>query len=239
MSFCPSKDIHSIYLDNELPAEIKVKYEAHLNSCEECQKQLSQMKAIKESFVSEKNEVVLDDAFLEESFARLQLKMNYSNNIKKIKKNNSVFNSSRIFYAISGVAAAAVFALIIPLRLKNVSNVQAPIVNFQTSNSVVPYSISTSGFNHNVVNNVSLGSGKGMLISDNMKGSVLYSGNSKDRVRRLNAKKTADSLLDNITVIKPEIDDKTISIRITVPGFDSVPVTTEIELPVNVITGQN
>ena len=87
MSFCPSKDIHSIYLDNELPAEIKVKYEAHLNSCEECQKQLSQMKAIKESFVSEKNEVVLDDAFLEESFARLQLKMKYSNNIKKIKKN--------------------------------------------------------------------------------------------------------------------------------------------------------
>ena len=174
MSFCPTKDIHSIYLDNELPNDIKAKYENHLNSCAECQKQLAQMKAIKKSFEDDKNSVVLDDKFLEDSFTRLQLKMNYSNNIKKIKKNNFILNNSKFVYAVSAVAAAAVFALIIPLRVKNVSNETTPIVNLQANNSVVPYAISTHRFNHNVANNVSLGSGKGMLISDNMKESVLY-----------------------------------------------------------------
>ena len=49
----------------------------------------------------------------------------------------------------------------------------------------------------------------------------------------------ANKLLNNVTVVKPDIDDKSISIRITIPGFDSVPVITEIKVPVNVIAGQN
>ena len=51
--------------------------------------------------------------------------------------------------------------------------------------------------------------------------------------------KIANNLLNNVTVVKPAIGDKSISIRITIPGFDSVPVTTEINVPVKVITGQN
>ena len=34
MSFCPSKDIHSVYLDNELPEVYKAEYEAHIAVCQ-------------------------------------------------------------------------------------------------------------------------------------------------------------------------------------------------------------
>ena len=83
-----------------------------------------------------------------------------------------------------------------------------------------------------------------MLISDNIDKSIVYSGNEPvllngNLQRNIKEKRYANNLLNNITVVKPDIDDNSISIRITIPGFDSVPVTTEIMLPVNVITGQN
>ena len=46
MSFCPSDDIHSIYLDNELPGDYKNLYEAHVKNCPECQKKLNMLKGV-------------------------------------------------------------------------------------------------------------------------------------------------------------------------------------------------
>ena len=34
MSTCPTKEIHSLYLDNELPQNHKEEYEAHIAGCE-------------------------------------------------------------------------------------------------------------------------------------------------------------------------------------------------------------
>ena len=47
-------------------------------------------------------------------------------------------------------------------------------------------------------------------------------------------------MIKDVEVFRPKFDgeSKTISIRITVPGDDDVPVTTEIEVPLDV-TGQN
>ena len=45
MSFCPSKDIHSVYLDGELPENYKAEYELHISHCEKCRKELEQLKA--------------------------------------------------------------------------------------------------------------------------------------------------------------------------------------------------
>ena len=39
-------------------------------------------------------------------------------------------------------------------------------------------------------------------------------------------------------VFRPNFGEDKISIRITVPGVDTLPVSTEIELPLDVITGQ-
>ena len=46
MSFCPSKDIHSVYLDGELPENYKAEYELHVSHCEKCRKELEQLKAV-------------------------------------------------------------------------------------------------------------------------------------------------------------------------------------------------
>ena len=43
MSFCPSKDIHSVYLDGELPENYKAEYELHISHCEKCRKELEQL----------------------------------------------------------------------------------------------------------------------------------------------------------------------------------------------------
>jgi hypothetical protein len=50
----------------------------------------------------------------------------------------------------------------------------------------------------------------------------------------------ASPLIKDVEVFRPKFDgeSKTISIRITVPGDDDVPVTTEIEVPLDV-TGQD
>jgi hypothetical protein len=44
MSFCPTKDIHSIYLDNEMPEIYKAEYESHVATCKKCQQELNKIK---------------------------------------------------------------------------------------------------------------------------------------------------------------------------------------------------
>ena len=145
MSFCPTKDIHSIYLDNEMSAEIKAQYEKHLSCCPECQKQLEQMRQVRSVFEKDNLDSSVEKEFLDASFERLQLKMKFSDNVKKTKKSNFVFTNSRWMYAVSGVAAAALFALIIPIRVK-VSNVNGlNAIDVTRNPTIVPTAISNNG----------------------------------------------------------------------------------------------
>ncbi len=52
MSTCPENDIHSVYLDGELPEEFLQEYEAHVASCPECSKKLEALTRLK-GFVHE------------------------------------------------------------------------------------------------------------------------------------------------------------------------------------------
>ena len=166
MSFCPSKDIHSIYLDNEMSAEIKIQYENHVNGCVECQKELARLRAVRNLFV-ENLQNDSNSEFLDKSFERLQLKMKYSNNIKKIKKSNFVFEKPKFIYAVSGIAAVALFALFVALRLRTSSVNNTQVIDINKNAPMVATAIANNGFN-NVANNVAFSSGKSMLISDNM-----------------------------------------------------------------------
>ena len=78
MSFCPSKDIHSVYLDNELPEIYKAEYEEHLKNCPQCQKELEKIRALHKMFTSDSVSITprrlydflpLSDDFLEVFFA--------------------------------------------------------------------------------------------------------------------------------------------------------------------------
>ena len=221
MSFCPSKDIHSVYLDGELPENYKAEYELHISHCEKCRKELESLKAVRALFKADSDSIKLDDKFMDESFQRLQIKMAYSRNIGKVPE-KSPFKV--ISYVASGVAAAAVLALVLPLGLKsNKASTEASTV------SAVPLIKTVSS---NTVNNVSYDSGRSVAISGNIQDVVL----SSEKQRKNSSSFTKN--VSDVDVLRPDFQDEAISIKITVPGMGDIPVTTEINLPVDMTSGR-
>ena len=152
--------------------------------------------------------------------------------------------STGIKYFIPAVAAAAVIALVLPLRfnssVKNTASQQQVVAS---ASSVVPTMVSNEIPAN--IRNVSVGGGKGVVISGNIHESVLpsasigTSGSRNSFVQNVSNSTIEKKLIQDVDVFRPGfIEDKTISIKITVPGINAVPVTTEIELPVSVTTGQ-
>lgn len=226
MSFCPTKDIHSIYLDNEMPEIYKAEYESHVATCKKCQQELNKIKVLHTLLSSDADVVTPDSHYAEQSFERLQLKMRYSNSTKK--SNNQ--NKFQIKYAVSAMAAAAIFALIIPVRFLN-NNVQKTNAIATNISSAVP-----------LANNVSFNGGRSRVISGNIHESIIPSAYKGDASLVRNVSNYPNSvekqLIKDVDVFRPAFsEDKTISIRITIPGIGQVPVTAEVKLPVNVSSG--
>jgi len=226
MSFCPTKDIHSIYLDNEMPEIYKAEYESHVATCKKCQQELNKIKVLHTLLSSDADVVTPDSHYAEQSFERLQLKMRYSNSTKK----SNIQNKFQIKYAVSAMAAAAIFALIIPVRFLN-NNVQKTNAIATNISSAVP-----------LANNVSFNGGRSRVISGNIHESIIpsaYKGNAS-LVRNVSnyPNSVEKQLIKDVDVFRPAFsEDKTISIRITIPGIGQVPVTAEVKLPVNVSSG--
>ncbi|MCI5518514.1 MAG: zf-HC2 domain-containing protein [Treponema sp.] len=226
MSFCLSKDIHSIYLDKELPENYKLEYEEHVKNCPECQKELNKLKLIHDALKSDSDSIKLDDDFLEKSYERLQIKMAYKNNVTKARRTSNV----NIKYGLTAVAAAALFALVIPVTLNsNKKNSVTTQPALASVSSVSQISNSTSAI---AANNVSINSGRNVLVSGNMLDTVIRPEAGIENGKTL-VKKAKD-----VEVLRPELEDETISIRISVPGLGEIPVVTEINLPMGAISGK-
>ena len=80
MSSCPTDDIHSIYLDNELPPVYANQYEQHLKICPKCEAKLDLLKKNHFALQSDAQNIRLDKIFLDDSFERLKTKLRYSKN---------------------------------------------------------------------------------------------------------------------------------------------------------------
>ena len=236
MSFCPSKDIHSVYLDGELPENYKAEYELHVSHCEKCRKELEQLKAVRSLFKADSDSLNLDQHFMDESFQRLQIKMAYSRNVGQVPQ-KSPFKV--ISYVASGVAAAAVLALVLPLGLKSnkapteASTVAArPLIQSVNPVSAVPVTAVSTGTKANG-NNVAFDSGRSVVVSGNIQNVVL----SSEKKR-----KSSSAFVKNVSdvdVLRPDFQDEAISIKITVPGMDDFPVTTEINVPMELVSGRH
>ena len=238
MSFCPTKDIHSVYLDGELPEIYKAEYEAHIQNCEKCRKELEELKSLRAMFKADSDALNLDSQFMDESFQRLQIKMAYSKNVGKLPQ-KSPFKA--ISYVASGVAAAALFALVIPAGIKGskTSSVSAGIATAnQTAsnivNSVTALPVTTNSATNVSLNNknVSFDSGRSVVVSGNIQDVVLASKNQKGNLASF-AKNVND-----VDVLRPDFKEDAISIKITVPGMGEIPVTAEINLPVELTSGR-
>ncbi|MBP5520532.1 MAG: zf-HC2 domain-containing protein [Treponema sp.] len=241
MSFCPSKDIHSVYLDGELPESYKAEYELHLQSCESCQKELEKMKALHLALKADAESIKLDSKFMEDSFQRLQIKMAYSKNVGRAPEKSPL---KVIGYVASGVAAAAVFALVLPLGLKSANSaksagssvssnvINSPLVQTVGSNSAVPIT-AVSKNKSTSANNLLFDSGRSVVVSGNIQDVVLSS-----EKQRKNHSSFAAANVNDVDVLRPDFEKEAISIKITVPGMGDFPVTTEINLPVDVASGK-
>ena len=238
MSFCPTKDIHSVYLDGELPEAYKAEYELHLQQCEKCRKELEAIKALHTMFKADSDSIKLDSKFMDESFQRLQIKMAYSRNAGMVSK-KSPFKV--ISYVSSGVAAAAVLALVIPMGLKaNKTQNTAASGSVVAANSsisqisnITTLPVTNSATNVSLKsNNVSFDSGRSVVVSGNIQDVVLPSGNQK------NGSATFTKNVNEVDVLRPDFKEDAISIKITVPGMGDIPVTTEINLPMNMASGR-
>ena len=235
MSFCPSKDIHSVYLDGELPENYKADYELHIEHCEKCRNELNQLKKVRALFEEDAKTMDLDSKFLEDSFQRLQVKMAYSKNIGKFTQKSRFRN---ITYMASGIAAAAVVAIALPLGLKaNAASSEssavaaAPLIQSVNSVSAVPITAVSTGSSTSA-NNVGFDSGRSVVVSGNIQDVVLSSEN-----QRKNGTSFAKNV-NGVDVLRPDFQDEAISIKITVPGMGDIPVTTEINVPMELVSGR-
>ena len=105
------KDLHSVYIDGEMPKDFVPEYEKILSQSPESKADLEKMEKIHRIFQNDSKDADIEvtDEFVEESFARLQMKMKFKQNTKN-SENKSFIKVMRM--PLSFAAAAAVFALI-------------------------------------------------------------------------------------------------------------------------------
>lgn len=226
MSTCPTKEIHSLYLDNELPQKHKEEYEAHIASCEKCRAELEKLRAVGDLFKADAASVSPDKAFMDASYERLMLKMKYSKNAGHTRYSKTNLRSWKII--VPAAVAVAILALAIPLKLATgragVKTMSATSSIYSQAPSQVTEHLSSVAFgaDNAFASNRAFG-----LTQDSLVTNVSNKGGA------------ASKLIKDVEVFRPNFDaeQKTISIRITIPGNDDVPVTTEIEVPLDV-TGQ-
>jgi len=233
MSTCPTRDLHSIYLDNEMPESYKTEYEAHINSCESCQKQLAALKKLQSFFREDSSSIQLDKAYLDQSFERLQIKMAYSKTVGKAGKVSDSDNRKKTntlsYFIPAAAAAAAVFAVMIPFTILSNSDIK-------NQDAVVPMVASVPA-----AEDYTLTGSSGKVVSGNITqpvssstvrrnsrynttgavtGSVVSTGGTTANVYGNNGR-----FIRDVDVFRPDFynEEQSNSIRVVVPGLPEAP----------------
>lgn len=154
MFTCPENDIHSIYLDNELPENFKADYEAHLESCPKCKARLEALRKTHAAFQQDSKQLELSREFLDASFERLQSRMRYSKTTSAAADTKKVTMFPQIKkYIPVAAAAAAVFALVLPVGLRTAASPEN-IASVQTMKRASAFSLDQNRILTEVSDNV-------------------------------------------------------------------------------------
>ena len=229
MSICPGNDIHSVYLDNELPETYVALYESHIKSCPKCAAKLASLRAVSAAFRSEADGMTLDASSLGKSWERLQARLSYSKTTKRVYR----FSEHNFRYAFSAAAAAAIFALIIPVRvLRSPSAVQTAAIN--------PISRSTSVelAKNNVVINGNIEQPRAFVpsLSDETYGVNAEYGTGFDVSlvafdgARFDASRSGERQLEDVDLFRPDFaSGSSLAIKIGIPEIGFVPPAADID----------
>lgn len=205
MSTCPDSSLISVYLDNELPEPFKSQFEAHLSSCSTCRGKLEEAAKMRDLLRSDANSITLSASDMNQSFERLQARMTYHHVTKK-SGNVFQFVLKRIAPA---VAAAAVFAVILPLRLLRNDNATQPLIMpvAQTA-SFFPTFASTNGTNQ---------SNKALSEANKAVRTTVSSSTMTTTVN------LEDTNLATIDIFRPDFSDDVIRITIDLSSVSGLP----------------
>lgn len=121
----PERDLHSVYIDGEMPKAFVSEYEEAVAKDAKASAELKRMQKIHQIFQNDAADIEVTDDFVQESFARLQMKMKFKENVKK-SESKSFIKVMKL--PVSVATAAAVFALIFtPAYVKSSSKVEKEV----------------------------------------------------------------------------------------------------------------
>lgn len=214
MSSCPTKDIHSVYLDGELPMAYLAEYESHIKSCPKCAATLNRMRALSAAFKADGDAIAKDDVFMAQSYERLMNRMRYSRVTKKAQR----LTFKPVYFVPMAAAAALLVAVIVPLSLRG-RNVPAqetaahtakitPItrrqnISMEQRNVVINGTISPSAISSNIPLNVSNG-------ANAPRGTNVSSGNASSMfiAPQPNQAENDSNVFTDFDMFAPQIDSK-------------------------------
>ena len=114
------KDLHSIYIDDEMPENFLPEYKRQVESDSESSSDFERMKKIHDllNFDAESESSKISDEFMEKSFERLQSKMRFAQTVELAEPKKSSLSFWK--FPVSFAAAAAVFAVVfVPLSKRS------------------------------------------------------------------------------------------------------------------------
>ena len=224
MSTCPSNDIHSIYLDNELPASYVAEYEAHVKTCESCAQKITAFRALHDALKTEALATTPDSHYLAQSWERLQVRKSYS----RVTKHVHEYPQNRLKYA-AAVAAAVLLGILIPTKFLHTS------AAMQTQTSLTPISRNSSVAlsKDNIVINGNLEQldvfAPPFSSNEHSHAFVKYNGAFPTH---MSARSAAERTRGDFDVFRPDFDDGyAITIKISVPGIVAPPLLANVDMP--------
>lgn len=263
MFTCPDKEIHSVYLDGELPFGLAHDYEAHVASCPSCQKEQARLRRVHDMLAQDSSLIKIDSNFTEQSWERLNARRKYHLVIERTRPSFGEGFGRALQRAIPAAAAAAVLAVVLPLRMtrgsesqmQNESDRETALlasVNGTTPQSGIlpkfdnmPFSNSAEGGAWNMGQNASFynssnGFQRGGAGFSNGTGNFPHNRHGIHSTQIFDGAGAPSPLLPDIAavdVFRPDLgdEDKMISIRISVPGIDGEKAYTTIRIPVSAL----
>ena len=136
-----NKDLHSVYIDGEMPENFISQYESIIEKNSTEKSRLEKMQVLHSLFQEDSAAKTVSDDFVNASFERLQTKLHYAKNTS-LAQESKTFIKPFVKYASSFAAAAAVFALIfIPVHtnsLKNAKETAVATIKIMKQNGIKP-----------------------------------------------------------------------------------------------------
>ncbi len=217
MSTCPEQDMHSVYLDGELPQKYALDYESHLTGCQDCRDRYLKLQRLGSLLKEDAAASQLSPNELEDSFSKLQTKLRYCRNTKKTEP----ADVRRFTWMVPAVAAAALaFALVLPARDPNRPGA--------SPHSGSPISISSSALTGVLSAAPSINTNAARFIKEP---AIIVEEPIERHIKP--ASLSPDGVLSPMDIFRPAFEEKgNVSVRMSLSDLQSLPHKGEISVPI-------